>query len=513
MNFFKNIATVSMLTMLSRILGFLRDILIAALLGAGPVADAFFVALKLPNFFRSLTAEGAFNAAFIPLFGRVVSKDGKSSAREFASSVLSVMILTLLGFISLIQIAMPFLMYAFAPGFADDPARFNLAIDLTRITFPYLLFVSLVALLGGVLNSFNKFAAAASTPIIFNICLIGGLLILSPLFETPGHGLAWGVALAGVIQFLWLIIACRQIDMVFLLRRPKLTPQIKRLFRLIVPGAIGAGIIQINSLLGIFIASFLPIGSVSFLFYADRLTQLPLGVIGVAIGTVILPVLTRQISQGDNVSAAETMNRSVELGLVFSVPAGLGLLFLSSPIVELLFQRGAFDVAASKATALALSAYAPGLPAYFLIKVLAPGFFARGDTVTPVKIAGVCVIANLVLSIIFVQFFDHVGIALATSISAWASVALLWAALTRRKFLKFEARLGWGLLGISLSSAGMLVVLFFGRWVMSDMFSDTFLERCVALGILIIACMFSYGLIAVLTGVVSVSKFRDLKKG
>ena len=301
--------------------------------------------------------------------------------------------------------------------------------------------------------------------------------------------------------------------MVFLLRRPKLTPQVKRLFKLIVPGAIGAGIFQINSLLGVFIASFLPVGSVSFLFYADRLTQLPLGVIGVAIGTVILPVLTRQISQGDNVSAAETMNRSVELGLVFSVPAGLGLLFLSSPIVELLFQRGAFDVAASKATALALSAYAPGLPAYFLIKVLAPGFFARGDTVTPVKIAGICVVANLILSIIFVQFFDHVGIALATSISAWANVALLWGALTRRKFLKIEPRLGWSLLGISLSSAGMLVVLFFGRWVMDDMFSDNFLERCVALGILIIACMFSYGFIAVLTGVVSVSKFRDLKKG
>ncbi|MEC8622315.1 MAG: murein biosynthesis integral membrane protein MurJ, partial [Pseudomonadota bacterium] len=364
MGFLKNIATVSMLTLLSRILGFLRDVLIAALLGAGLVADAFFVALKLPNFFRSLTAEGAFNAAFIPLFGRAVSEDGKFSAREFASSVLSVMILILLGFTSLTQISMPFLMYAFAPGFSEDPIRFNLAVDLTRITFPYLLFVSLVALLGGVLNSFNKFAAAASTPIIFNVCLIGGLLILSPLLETPGHGLAWGVAIAGVAQFLWLIIACRRIDMVFLLRWPKVTPQIKRLFKLVIPGAIGAGVIQINSLLGIFIASFLPAGAVSFLFYADRLTQLPLGVIGVAIGTVILPALTLQISQGDHVSAVEIMNRSIELGLVFSVPAGLGLLFLSSPIVELLFQRGAFDVAASKATALALSAYAPGLPAY-----------------------------------------------------------------------------------------------------------------------------------------------------
>ena len=201
MGFLKNIATVSMLTLLSRILGFLRDVLIAALLGAGLVADAFFVALKLPNFFRSLTAEGAFNAAFIPLFGRTVSEDGKFSAREFASSVLSVMILILLGFTSLTQISMPFLMYVFAPGFSEDPIRFNLAVDLTRITFPYLLFVSLVALLGGVLNSFNKFAAAASTPIIFNVCLIGGLLILSPLLETPGHGLAWGVAIAGVVQF------------------------------------------------------------------------------------------------------------------------------------------------------------------------------------------------------------------------------------------------------------------------------------------------------------------------
>ncbi len=512
MGFLKNIATVSMLTFLSRILGFLRDVLIAALLGAGSVADAFFVALKLPNFFRSLTAEGAFNAAFIPLFGRAVSEDGKSSAREFASSVLSVMILILFGFISLTQIFMPFLMYAFAPGFSEDPSRFNLAIDLTRITFPYLLFVSLVALLGGVLNSFNKFAAAASTPIIFNVCLIGGLLILSPLVETPGHGLAWGVAIAGVVQFLWLIIACRRIDMVFFLRWPRVTPQIKRLFKLVIPGAIGAGVIQINSLLGIFIASFLPAGAVSFLFYADRLTQLPLGVIGVAIGTVILPALTRQISHGDHVSALETMNRSIELGLVFSVPAGLGLLFLSSPIVELLFQRGAFDVATSKATALALSAYAPGLPAYFMIKVLAPGFFARGDTVTPVKIAGLCVMGNLILSIIFVQFFDHVGIALATSISAWVSVALLLGALTRREFLKIDGRLGWSLLGIFLSSAGMLVGLFLGRWVITNTFSDTFFEKCVALGVLIITCIFVYGLIAVLTGVVSLSKIKDFKR-
>ena len=428
----RSIATVGGYTLVSRILGFARDILIAAILGAGLVADAFFVAFKLPNFFRRLFAEGAFNAAFVPLFAGRLAEDGNAVARSFAAAVLSVMAVFLYLFVTALQIAMPALMYGFAPGFVDQPVKFDLAIDLARITFPYLLFISLVSLLGGVLNSLGRFAAAAATPIILNIALIGALLGATPFLPTPGHALAWGVAAAGVVQFLWLIFACRRAGMNFPLSRPRLTPGVRRLLRLMLPGAVGAGVVQINLLIDIVIASLLPTGAISYLYYADRVNQLPLGVVGVAIGTALLPLLSRQLREGATQDARNSMNRGIEIALLLTVPAAAALLVIAEPIVSVLFERGAFDAATSEATAYALMAYAAGLPAYVLIKVLGPGFFARHDTTTPVKIAVVCVLVNVILNLTLIRFLAHVGIALATALSAWLNAMLLAWVLRRR---------------------------------------------------------------------------------
>ncbi|MEK9684470.1 MAG: murein biosynthesis integral membrane protein MurJ [Rhodospirillaceae bacterium] len=508
--FFHSIATIGILTLISRILGFVRDILIAATMGAGPVSDAFFIALKLPNFFRTLSAEGAFNVAFVPLFARKLAADGVREAVEYASTVLSVMVIILLAFVALAQIGMPIFMYGFAPGFSDDPIRFKYAVDLTRITFPYLLFISLVSLLGGVLNSFNRFAAAAASPILLNLFLIGAVLILAPVLTTPGHALAWGVAAAGVGQLVWLMICLRSAGICIRLPTPRISPEIRLLFSRMVPGALGAGIAQMNLLIGIFIASFLPSGSVSFLFYADRLNQLPLGVIGIAIGTVLLPVLSRQLGQGEYAQASVTMNRALEIGLLFAVPSALGLAILAEPIITILFERGAFQAETTEATALALVAYTPGLPAYFLIKVLAPGFFAREDTKTPVKIAATCVLINVTLSLILINFLSHAGIALASSIAAWLNVLLLIICLKRAGFHNLDQRLKERAVKICISALGMGGLL----WVTLNLFEPTGLEapfeRIGALLIIMSGALLAYGALSIWTGAATISEIRDV---
>jgi len=489
----RSIATVGGYTMISRLLGFARDILIAAMLGAGPVADAFFVAFKLPNFFRRLFAEGAFNAAFVPLFTRHMSEGGREAAREFTEEVLSVFVVTLLFFVTALQVAMPWVMYGFAPGFADDPCRFGLAIQLAQVTFPYLMFISLVSQLGGVLNALGRFAAAAATPIILNLCLIVAILGLSPFVETPGHALAWGVAAAGVAQFVWLIYACHRVEFRLRLLRPRLTPRVKRLLILMLPGVIGAGVVQINLLIDVVIASLLPRGSVSFLYYADRVNQLPLGVIGVAVGTALLPLLSRQLRAGDDTAAAGSMNRALEFALLLTLPAAAALIVMPDLIVTVLFERGAFGVAETAATSAALAAYAVGLPAYVLIKVLAAGFFAREDTATPVKIAALCVAINLALNLALMGPLQHVGIALATAVSAWINAGLLAWMLHRRGHFAVDARLKRALPRTLLASAAMAGILWLALDALAEIASaDTaraiaVLAALVALGLAVFA--------------------------
>ena len=441
MSLARGIATVGGYTLVSRLLGFLRDVLAAAYLGAGPVADAFFVAFKFPNFFRRLFAEGAFNAAFVPIFAGMVAKDGRVAARNFAEDALAVLLAALLALTLAIEATMPWFIALAAPGFRDEPEKLALAIEFTRITFPYLLFISLVSLQGGVLNSLDRFGAVAATPILLNLCLIGGMIVLTPPLGSPGLAMSWSVALAGVVQFLWLAWACRAGGMALRLPRPRLTPEVRRLGRLMLPAALGSGVVQINLLIDVMIASLLPTGAVSYLYYADRLYELPLAVIGIAIGTALLPLLSRQIRLGEDAAAAQTQNRALEAALVLTLPATAALLVLAEPIIVVLFQRGAFDAAVSQATAAALVAYAAGLPAYVMIKVLTPGFYAREDTRSPVRIAIVCVALNTLAALALMGPFAHVGIALASALSAWVNCALLARGLAVRGALRPDARL------------------------------------------------------------------------
>ena len=435
MNLIRSFVTVGGYTLVSRVLGFIRDILIASILGTGPVADAFFVAFRFPNLFRRLFAEGAFNAAFVPLFAKRVESEGLDVARKFASDALNVLLAALIVTTVVAELTMPWLMYVIAPGFYGDGDKFELAILLTRITFPYLLAVSLVALLSGILNSLGRFAAAAAVPVVLNIILIAVLAWLAlenqhgTLFS--GETLAWGVCFAGFAQLFMLWWAARRAGVTLQIRAPRLTPGVRKLIRLGIPGVIAGGVTQINLLIGSIIASF-SAGAVSYLYYADRIYQLPLGVVGIAIGIVLLPDLARRLRSGDMELAEHSQNRACELSLLLTIPAAMALITIPVPIISVLFEHGAFRPQDTMPTVWALTAFATGLPAFVLIKVFSPGFFAREDTRTPMVFATISVAINISGSLLLFSSFGHVGIAIATSFAGWVNAGLLVTTLVRR---------------------------------------------------------------------------------
>lgn len=459
----RGILTVGGWTMASRLLGFARDILIAALVGTGPVADAFFVANKLPNLFRRLFGEGAFNAAFVPEFSGLLAAEGPEAARQFADEAISVLAFWLLALTILGEIFMPAIMFVLAPGFSAIPEKFALAVALTRITFPYMLLICLAAVLSGVLNGLNRFAAAAAAPLLYNAISIAAMLLLAPYVPTVGHALAIGVSFSGVVQLWLLVVAVRRAGMTLRVPRPRMTPQMRLLMRRMAPGLLGAGATQLNQAVDIIIGSLLPSGTVALLYYAERVYQLPLGTIGVAVGTAMLPVLSRQVRGGEAALAIRTLNRAIEFALFFTLPATLALAVASFPIMLVLFGRGAFGAHAAHLSAQSLAAYALGLPAYVLLKVLAPGFFARGDTSTPVKVGIITLVINFVLNLAFMGPLQHVGPPLATSIAAWFNTSCLAVLLLRRRFLQPDADLLRRLPRIALASASMAVVLWFAQ--------------------------------------------------
>ena len=386
--------TVGGLTALSRVAGVARDLLIAAALGAGPVADAFFVSLKLANFLRRLFAEGAFAAAFVPLYARTARRSTVPIApHRFAGQALTVLALVLTLVVVLGEAAMPWLVRGLATGFAPGSLQYALAVDLGRITFPYLLLISLAALFASTLQAGQRFAAAAFAPVLLNLVLIAVLLATGAEGEAAARALAWGVVVGGVLQLAWVAVAAKRAGLAPSLQAPLLSPEVRRLGRLVGPGLLGVGVLQLNILVASWFATHLPAGTVSYLFYADRLVQLPLGVVGVALGTALLPAMSRAVREGGVTHAV--LNRALELGLLLALPAAVGLALLARPIVTVLFERGAFDGAASLATAQVLAALAVGLPAQVLAKVLAPGFFAREDTATPVRIAVAALVVNV----------------------------------------------------------------------------------------------------------------------
>lgn len=452
-------ATIGGLTGLSRVAGFIRDILTAAILGAGPVADAFFVALKLPNFFRRITAEGAFSVSFVPLYSAMLEKDGADKAAGFASRVMSMMLLLLLAFTGLAMIAMPLIIFGIAPGFSDDALRFDLAVELSRVTFPYLLLMSLTALLGGILNAHNRFGPFAFAPVLFNLALIAALL-MHEFFETPGHALAWGVLAAGFLQLFFLIAFVLRIKIPVRPARPSIDSGMKKLFKLMGPGVIGAGVMHINLFADLIIASFLEAGAISYLYYADRLNQLPLGMVGIAVGTALLPMLSKAIAADRGDEARDLFNRALEYCFLLALPAAVALFVIPLPLIAMLFERGAFESADTSATAGVLMAYATGLPAYIAVKVFSTAHWARGDTVTPVRIAVIGTVANIILSLIFVQFIGVAGIALGTGLTGWLQLVLHRRALAGHAAAQMTPALSRSLLKIILSSALMGICLY-----------------------------------------------------
>lgn len=491
------IATVGAMTLISRVLGFVRDMLVAATLGAGWMADAFFVAFKLPNLFRRLFAEGAFNLAFVPLFAGKLEGEGEAEAKVFAEEALAVLFWTLVLFVAVGELAMGGLVAIFAPGFVGDGEKFRLAVDLARLTFPYLFFISLVSLLAGVLNSAGKFAASAATPIFLNLTLIAAIFGLTPLTANPAYALSIGVFIAGGVQLLWLGVHVRRAGFALRLVRPRLSADVRLLARRVAPVALGAGIYQLNLLVDTMIASLLPSGAISYLFYADRVNQLPLGVVGVAVGTALLPLLSRQIRAGDDAAAHQAQNRAIEFALFLTLPAAFALVVIAHPVVVVLFARGAFGDAQAQATAQALAVFAAGLPAYVLVKTLAPGFFAREDTKTPIKIGAIALGVNVALNLWLMGPLAHVGIALATVISAWLNAGALAGVLMVRGHLEFDRRLARFLPRALGASAVMVVALLLTLWGLrawagGDWLHGSAMHRIVGLAVLVVAGLIAY---------------------
>ncbi len=430
----RSFATVGGWTMGSRLLGFVRDILIAAALGAGPAAQAFVAAFTLPNLFRRFFAEGAFNTAFVPMFAKRLEGEGEADARAFAEEAMACLTTLLLALTLVAQLAMPFLVLALASGFAVDE-RFDLTVEYGRIAFPYILFISLAALLSGVLNSLGKFAAAAAAPLLLNVVLIAALgLGATGWFDdivgpVPGYReglfLSWGAAAAGVAQMALVWRAAAREGMALRLRLPRLTPRVGRLARVAFPAALAGGVMQINLVVGRQVASWFD-GAVAWLYYADRLYQLPLGVIGVAIGVVLLPELARRLSAGDAAGVRDALSRSTEFALALTLPATVALVVLPVPLTAILFGRGEFEAQDVAATALAVAIYGAGLPAFVMQKILQPVYFAREDTRTPFNFALWGLGVNAVAAVGLAPVIGFSSAALATTLAAWANFALLW---------------------------------------------------------------------------------------
>jgi putative peptidoglycan lipid II flippase len=451
----ERILTVGGFTLLSRITGFVRDLMLAAILGAGPVADAFFVALRLPNHFRAIFAEGAFNAAFVPAYARIREQGGAARAGLFADRIFT---LLLASQVLLLAVALLFtsgVIAVLAPGFANDPARFAPAVELTRITFPYLLLITLVTLYGGILNALQRFAAAAAAPILLNLSMMVALL-LAVYFPTPGHAAAWGVMISGVLQALLVGGDAWRSGALPTLRAFKLDADVKQFFRALGPATVGSAGVQLALFADTIIASFLPAGAVSALYYADRLNQLPIGVIGIAAGTVVLPEMARRLAAGDEQGAAHAQNRAAEFTLLLSVPCIAAFFVIPDLIMRGLFVRGAFTAADASAAGATLTAYAFGLLPFVLIRSAVATFFARGDTATPVKAALMAAAVNIGFKVLLMGPLGQVGLALATSIGAWINLGLVMWFAHRAGHARIDARLRQSML--KFAAAGVVLV-------------------------------------------------------
>ena len=466
----KRILTVGGFTLLSRVTGFVRDIILAAVLGAGPVADAFFVALRLPNHFRAIFAEGAFNAAFVPAYARIREQNGAERAGLFANRILTLLLASQILLLGVALLFTPAVIDLLAPGFVNDPVRYPLAVELTRITFPYLLLITLVTLYGGILNALQRFAAAAAAPILLNLSLVMALAIAA-FFPTAGHAAAWGVLVAGVLEFLLVAGAAWRAEALAALRWPTLDADVRQFFRALGPAVVGSAGVQLALFADTIIASFLPAGAVSSLYYADRLNQLPIGVIGIAAGTVVLPEMARRLAAGDDAGASHAQNRAVEFTLMLAIPCVAAFFIIPDLIMRALFVRGAFTDADAIAAGQTLAAYAFGLLPFVLIRSAVATFFARGDTTTPVMAALIAAAVNIGFKILLMGPLAQVGLALATSIGAWINLLLvLWFAM-RAGHSRIDHRLRQSAIKLAAAGLGMGIIVWLCAAPLGKLFS------------------------------------------
>jgi putative peptidoglycan lipid II flippase len=506
MNLIASTSTFSFFTLISRILGYVRDILIAIFLGTGLFADAFFVAFRLPNTFRRLFAEGAFNAAFVPSYtGELVQS--KEQADSFAKNIFNLLFIALLILVFVAEIFMPQLIYLIAPGFYKDPEKLSLAITFSRITFPFLFFISLATFLSAILNSHNKFAAAAAVPIIFNIILIGSLLASQLIDSSVASTLSYAVSIGGLAQLVILFFFVKKKFNPISNIKIKIDKKIKFFFKKLIPSIFSSGVTQINILVGTIIASFHP-GAVSYLYYADRVYHINLAIAGIGIGTVMLPELSKFIQNNNQLEAFNLQNRSIEFCLFLSIPAAAALLISSTEIINSLFGYGSFNIDSVNNTALALTYFAFGVPAFAILKILSNLFFARNDTKTPFYFSAISVLINIIISVSLFNTLGFIIIPIATSISSWLNVLMHFYFINKRNLHSFDSKFIYKLPRIILSVVVMTGVLYLLLGFFSDKFNYNESWKFIYLFIIVIISLISYFLISNLTGAF---KFKDIK--
>ena len=492
---YRNFLNVGLMTTGSRVLGFVRDALVAAVLGTGPAADAYLAAFRFPNLFRRLFAEGAFNTAFIPLFSKSIEQEGVEPARLWAARIMSWLVAVVFVVTVFAEIFMPWVMAPFVPGFLADPAKYDLTVLLTRICFPYLMCMSLMAAYAAILNGLGRFTAASFAPILLNMVMI---IFMAPLVLWPNTDvqtaiwIAVGTIAGGIAQLALVYAAIRRSGFVPHLQWPKFDAEVRRFWILAIPAVIAGGITQVNIFVGTIIASSAA-SAIAYLYYADRLYQLPLGIIGIAIGTVLLPELSRHLKGGRDKEADASQNQALLISMLLSMPAATALIALAQPIVAVLFQRGAFSAIDTYETAQTMIWFSAGLPAYVLIRVLQPGFFAREDTRTPTVFAGISVVVNIALSLLLFPTFKHVGIAIATSVAAWVNALLLGIWLARRGHFRLNAE-DWRRHTLIVVSSIVMALILWGLAIPLGPYMTPHAPLIVQLVVLGVLCTFGAAL-------------------
>ncbi len=518
MSLLKNVGTIGGLTLVSRVFGFARDIMLARVLGAGGAADAWQLAFQLPNLFRRLFAEGAFASAFVPLFNRHMAED-ENAARRFAGEVLAVLLPILVVFGAVMMLAMPWVLWAFANAeLRGDKAMFALAVTMGQIAFPYLMFMSLATLVAAILNSLSRFAAAAAAPILLNICLLAALIwgaLQAPGEATraaTGIGLAIAVSVSGVLQLAWLYWFMRRAGFRIPRLTPKMTTRVKEMGVLIVPAVFGAGVYQISRFIDLAFIRGLPDGSLTYMAMADRWNQLPLGIIGIALGTAILPALSRYISKSEDEEAVRLQANAIELAMLLTLPCAVALFFTGFAFVKAFMEGQAFTPEDARVTGMVVSALVVGLPAYVLVKVLTPNFFARKDTRTPVYTAGASLVVTVGLNIVLVPVLGVVGLALAGAVGAWVNIALLGGILARRGFFRLPARVLGRIARIALAAGIMGAALHALMQVISPWLDGPFTTQLLAIGAILCVSLITYGAASVLLGVLDKATIQRLMR-